>query len=325
VTRWLVGRALAALLLVLLVATATFVAMHALPGDPLRLLLDPRVPEAARVELRERWGLDEPLAVQYGHWLASVARGDWGTSFVHRRPAAAVVLGALPHTLALGLAALLVQLAVAVPLGVAAARRPGGALDRAVRLGSLLLYSVPTFWLALLALLLLAYGLGWFPAGHTRAPGGDGGPIEALRHLALPALVLGLSSAGALLRLVRAGLLEALDAEHLRAARARGLDEPRVVWLHGLRNAAGPLLQLLGLTLPMFLGGALVVEVVFSWPGLGRIAYQAVMSRDVALVLACTAWSAGLVVAGGLLADVLAAIVDPRQRTALVGGSVVAP
>jgi peptide/nickel transport system permease protein len=313
---WLLRRGVAALLLLLLVVSATFVVLHALPGDPVRLLLDSRVPESARAELRARWGLDQPLHVQYARWLGGVARGDWGTSFVHRRPAAAVVAGALPDTLLLGAAALLVQLLVAVPLGVLGARRPGGIVDQCVRVGSLLLYSVPTFWLGLLALLLFAYRLGWFPAGHARAAGSPGGLAETLRHLALPALVLGLSSAGPLLRLVRGGLLESLGAEHLRAARARGVSEPRVVWLHGLRTAAGPLLQLLGLTLPALLGGALVVEVVFSWPGLGRVTYQAMASRDLALVLACTAWSAGLVVAGGVLADVLAAAADPRRRAA---------
>jgi peptide/nickel transport system permease protein len=310
-------RALGALVLLFLVVSATFLVLHALPGDPVGLLLDRRVPEAARAELRARWGLDEPLPVQYGRWLGSVLRGDWGSSFVHRRPAAEVVLAALPHTLLLGCAALLVQLAVSVPLGVRAARRPGGAFDQTVRVLSLVLYSVPTFWLGLVALLLFAYRWGWFPAGHARAAGGAGGALETLRHLALPALVLGLSSSGPLLRLVRGGLLEALAAEHLRAARARGLAERRVVWLHGLRAAAGPLLQMLGLTLPALLGGALVVEVVFSWPGLGRVTWQAMASRDVALVLACTAWSAGLVVAGGLLADLLAAAADPRQREEL--------
>ena len=208
---WLLRRAVAALLLLFLVVSATFLVLHALPGDPVALLLDRRVPEAARAELRARWGLDEPLAVQYGRWLASALRGDWGTSFVHRRPAAEVVLAALPHTLLLGGAALLVQLAVSVPLGVRAARRPGGALDQGVRVLSLVLYSVPTFWLGLLALLLLAYRWGWFPAGHARAAGSEGGALETLRHLVLPALVLGLSSAGPLLRLVRGSLLEALD------------------------------------------------------------------------------------------------------------------
>jgi ABC-type dipeptide/oligopeptide/nickel transport system permease component len=224
------------------------------------------------------------------------------------------VLAALPATLALGAAALLVQLAVALPLGVLAARRPGGVFDHVLRIASLALYSLPTFWLALIALLLLAQRWQLFPAGHGGEPG-EAGSVPSPYHLALPALVLGLSAAGGLLRLVRGSLLEALAAEPLRAARARGVAERRVVWLHGARQAAGPVLQLLGLSLPALFAGALVVEVVFSLPGLGRVTYTALRHQDVALVLACTAWSGGLAVAGTLAADLLAAWIDPRQRT----------
>ena len=316
---WLLRRLLAAGLLLLLVASATFVLLHALPGDPTDLLLDPRVPESARADLRRLWGLDQPVATQYLRWLAAAARGDWGTSFVHRRPVAAVVAEALPYTLLLGGAALLVQLGLAVPLGVLAARRPGGALDQLLRGASLLLYSLPTFWLALMALLLLAYRWPLFPAGHARAPGAGGDALSLLWHLALPALVLGVAAAGGLLRLVRGSLLEALGAEPLRAARARGVPEARVVWLHGMRQAAGPVLQLLGLTLPALFAGALVVEVAFSWPGMGRVTWLALRQQDVALALACTAWTGALAVAGTLLADLLAAAADPRQRQRLWG------
>ena len=318
---WLARRLLASVALLFLVASATFVLLHALPGDPTDLLLDPRVPAATRAELRGLWGLDEPVATQYLRWLAAAARGDWGTSFVHRRPVVAVMAQALPYTLALGAAALLVQVLTAVPLGVLAARRPGGALDQALRAGSLLLYSLPTFWLALMALLLLAYRWPLFPAGHARGAGEAGDALSLLRHLALPALVLGLSAAGGLLRLVRGSLLEALGAEPLRAVRARGVGEARVIWLHGLRQAAGPVLQLLGLTLPALFAGALVVEVVFSWPGLGRVTYLALRQQDVALALACTAWSGALAVVGTLLADLLAAAADPRQRQRLWGAA----
>ena len=319
---WLLRRLGGALLLLLLVVTAVFVALHALPGDPTTLLLDPRVPPSARTALLHQWGFDQPLLEQYGRWLAHAARGDWGTSIVHHRPAGAVLLAALPYTLLLGGAALLVEIAVALPLGVLAARRRGGAADHLLRVGSLLLYALPTFWLGLMALLLFAYRWPLFPAGHTSAPGSEGSVGELLRHLALPALVLGLSGAGALLRLVRGSLLAALPDEPLRAARARGLGEARVVWVHGLRRAAAPLLQILGLSLPALLGGALVIEVVFSWPGLGRVAYLAVLTRDLPLVIACTAWSAALVVLGGLLADLATTAADPRQREAMVEGTV---
>jgi peptide/nickel transport system permease protein len=320
--RWLVRRTLGALVLLLLVLSATFVALHALPGDPLTLLLDPRVPPAARAELRHLWGLDAPLATQYTRWLLAAARGDWGTSIVHHRPASRVLLEALPATLLLGGTALLVQVALALPLGVWAARRRGRASDHLLRLLALLVYSVPTFWLGLMALLFLAYRWPLFPAGHAARAGEAGGALDTLRHLALPALVLGLSGAGALLRLVRGSLLVALPAEPQRAAEARGLSPRRVVWVHGLRRAAAPLLQLLGLSLPGLLGGALAVEVVFSWPGLGRLAYLAVLARDLPLVLACTAWSGALVVAGNLLADLATAAADPRLRDGVLEGTI---
>lgn len=321
--RWLAGRLGAAAALLLVVASLTFVLLHALPGEPTDLLLDPRVPERSRAELQRLWGFDEPLAVQYGRWLGAALRGDWGTSFVFRRPAVAVVAEALPYTLALGAAALLVQLAVALPLGVLAARRPGGALDHLLRGASLLVYSLPTFWLGLMALLLLGFRWGLFPAGHAGAAGetGGGSAFGFAAHLALPAMVLGVSAAGGLLRLVRGSLLEALGSEALRAARARGVPERRVVWLHGLRQAAGPVLQLLGLSLPALLGGALVVEVVFSWPGLGRVAWVALRGQDVSLALACTAWSGVLAVVGSLLADLAAAAADPRLRQRLWEGA----
>lgn len=319
---WLVRRLAAALLLLFLVLSATFVVVHVLPGDPTALLLDPRVPPAARQQLQHLWGLDRPLIVQYGTWLLRAVRGDWGTSIVHHRPAAAVLASALPYTLLLGLAALLVEVAVALPLGVLAARRRGGAADHLLRVGSLLLFAMPTFWVALMALLLFAYRWPLFPAGHAAEADSPGGAAELLTHLALPALVLGLSGAGAFLRLVRGSLLAALPEEPLRAARARGLSETRVVWVHALRRSAAPMLQLLGLSLPGLLGGALVIEVVFSWPGLGQLAYVAVLTRDLPLVLACTAWSGSLVVLGNLLADLLTTAADPRLRDAMAEGAV---
>ncbi|HVS03384.1 MAG TPA: ABC transporter permease [Thermoanaerobaculia bacterium] len=320
-TGFLLRRVAASALLLLLVLTATFLLLHLAPGDPLGLLAHPRVPPEQREALRQLWGLDQPLAARYLRWLGGVVRGDWGTSFLFRRPAGAVLLAALPNTLLLGGAALLVQLVVAVPLGVAAGRRPGSPLDHGIRVGSLLLYSLPTFWVGLMALLLFAYGLGLFPPSHLHGVGAESlSPglrvLDLLHHLALPALVLGLTSAGGLLRFVRSSVLEAMGQPHVLAARARGLSERRVVWVHGLGSALGPLLQLLGLSLPALLGGALVTEVVFSWPGLGRLAWSAMLARDYPLILAVTAWSAALVLVGNLLADLLQAAADPRVREA---------
>jgi peptide/nickel transport system permease protein len=321
-TALLLRRLGAALVLVFLVVTATFFLLHLPPGSPVALLDDPRVPRSQRQELIALWGLDEPLPVQYGRWLRGVVlAADWGTSFTYQRPAAAVVMEAIPNTLLLGGAALAIQLMVALPLGLWSARRPGTRRDHLVRAGSLALYAMPTFWFGLMALLLFSYRWPLFPPSHLQRVGAQElGTAERwldlAHHLALPALVLGLPAAGGLVRFLRSGLLEVFPREHLLAARARGLGERRVLWLHAMRSALGPLVQILGLSLPALLSGALVTEVLFAWPGLGRLAYAALLDRDYPLILACTSWSALLVVLGTLLADLLLAAVDPRVRDA---------
>jgi peptide/nickel transport system permease protein len=312
----------ASLLLVFLVVSLTFFLLHAAPGSPADYLLlgTSRDAERARARMERTLGLDRPVVEQYLDWLADVARGDLGTSFAHGRPVSAVVAAALPTTLTLGLAGLLVEYAVALPMGIWAARRRGRAADHLLRVGSLALYSLPAFWLALMAILLFAYRWPVLPASHLASAGADLLPpaeqlLDRLRHLVLPATALGLASAGGTLRYIRGSLLEVLEQDFIRTARAKGLGEGRVM-LHALRNALGPILQILGVSLPALLNGALVIEIVFSWPGLGQVAFQALSTRDYPVILATTAVSAVLVVAGNLLADVLHAAADPRLRRA---------
>ena len=316
---FLLRRLAAALLVLLLVLTATFFLLHLAPGDPTRLLADPRVPRAQREHLLHLYGLDRPPHLQYLGWLRGVVlAGDWGVSFAHQRPVAVVLAEALPPTLLLAGASLVLTYVLALALGVVAARRRGLA-DGVIRVVSLVLYSLPVFWVGLMAILLFSVRWPLLPASHMRSVGAEAWPAVARlldlgRHLALPTLVLALVSAGGVARFVRGALLEAFGQEHLRAARARGLAERRIVWRHALRNAAPALVQLVGLHLPFLLGGALVVEVVFAWPGVGRLTYDAILARDVPLVLAATALSGALVVAGSLFADLLHAAIDPRLR-----------
>ena len=318
----LVARRLgAAVLLLLLVLTLLFSLLQLAPGDPADVLLDPRIGAQQRQALRAAYGLDRPPHEQFLRWLAAMARGDLGVSFRQSRPVAEVLAAHIGPTLLLATAALLVQNASGLLLGVAAARRAGRRADHLIRAASVLLYSLPTFWLALLALALLSYRLGLFPPGHMLSVDAAelspaGWLLDLLRHLALPALVLGLAAGGATARFVRNGLLDTLGEEFVRTARAKGLTGRRIVWLHALRNAATPLVQILGLSLPFLLSGALVVEVVFSWPGIGRLAYNSVMARDYPVVLATTALSGFLVIAGSLLADLLQMALDPRLRHA---------
>lgn len=318
--RFVLRRLAASLLLLYLVLTATFFLLHVAPGSPAALLVeDKRLPVEQRENLRRIYGLDRPLPVQYARWLAATARGDWGTSFTYQRPVSAVVLDAVPATLLLAFAALLVEQAVGLAIGIAAARRPGSAADHLIRVVSLLLFSQPIFWLGLMAILLFSLVWPVLPAGHMRSIGAedlDRGArlLDLLRHLVLPAVVLGLSEAGSVIRYVRGSLLEVLGQEYIRTARAKGISERRVVWVHALRNALPPLIQVLALSLAALLSGVLIAEVVFSWPGLGRLTFEAILSRDYPLVLATTAFAAVMVLLANLMADVLHALADPRVR-----------
>lgn len=302
-------RLLSGLILVWVILSLTFVLLEVAPGDPTRRTLDPTVPRAQRDLLRHAWGLDVPAPERYLRWLAAFARGDWGVSLRLHIPVREVIARALPHTATLTGAALIVQFTLGVGGGLLAARRRGS-VDRLVRTLSQGLYSLPLFWLGLMAILIFSLHLRWFPPG-----GGGDGPAR-LRHLLLPALVLGIGSLGPILRLTRNVVLDALNRDFVRAARARGAGPARVLWIHALPHAAPSLCQSLGVALPALLSGSLVTEVVFAWPGLGRVTWEAVLARDVPVVLATTALGAIAVVVGLLLADLLQAALDPRLRHA---------
>ncbi len=321
-----VGRRLvAALVLAFLVASIVFFVTRLAPGSPVANLSDPRVSPSHRDDLERLYGLDRPLLVQYGRWLAATASGDLGTSWSHRAPVTSVLARHLPTTLGLGTLALAIQFAIGIALGVFAARRPGGALDRAALGSALTLYALPSFVAALLAIEIFAVRLNWLPAGQLHAPGWrEFSPpaqfADAFVHLLLPAAVLGLGACGAVLRFTRDGLVRELAAEYVRTARASGLAESRIHRFHALRNAAGPLIQLLGASLPLVISGSVVIEVIFSLPGLGRVAYDAVRSLDYPLTVGAALLAAFAVVLGNLIADVLHAWADPRVRDEIAEG-----
>ena len=309
------------LALLFLVLTVTFFLIHLTPGDPTDLLLSPESSAETREQLKRLWGLDRPLGEQYFRWLTASLRGDWGISFRYQEPVSDTILRALPNTLLLAFAAAFVAFGLGIPLGIVAARRHNRTGDHLVRIGALLFYSLPTFWLGLMGILLFSYAVPILPAGHMSSVGAQelsriGRVLDLLHHLALPACILGGTISASVTRFVRNNLLDLADRDFLRTARAKGLSERRVVWVHGLRNALVPVVQLLGLQLPAFLNGSLVVEVVFSWPGLGRVTLNAILARDYPLVLATTAFGGAMVVLGTLLADVLHAWIDPRVRDA---------
>lgn len=320
-TAFLLRRAAVAAVLVLLVLTLLFFVLRLAPGEPAVFYDSEGFSTDQRQELTAVLGLDRPLAEQYVRWLGSALIGRWGISFSQSRPVSRILAEALPATLLLTVSALVLQYLLGLLLGVASAWRAGSWSDHLIRVVSLVAYGVPQFWLGLMALLVLAYRLPLFPAGQMHGLDAERMALlpylaDLLHHLALPALVLGAGSCGSVARYVRNSLLDVLDEDHIRAARARGLPEWRVLWVHALRNALTPLTQTLGLSLPFLLSGALVVEVVFSWPGMGRLTYLAIDARDYPLILGASAMTGILVVLGSFLADLLQAAVDPRVRDA---------
>jgi len=320
---WFVVRRLGiAVVLLVGLLTLVFAVLHALPGDPAERFLDPDAdPEVVR-HARRAYGLDAPLPVQYGRWLqAFLLRRDLGHSFATRQPVSAMLREAVPHTVLLAGTALVVRLALGIALGTWAAVRRGRGVDRAVLGAALVLHSIPAFWLGAMAILVFALGLGWLPVSgmesldHARLTP-LGRAADTLQHLMLPMLVLAAGGIASTARYVRAGVLAALAHESVRTARAHGIPERRIVLRHALRNAMVPVVQLIGLSLPALVGGALVIETLFAWPGMGRLAYMAIGTRDYPVLLATTWLSGVLVVIGSLLADVAAAMLDPRQQLA---------
>ncbi len=308
-----------ACLLVLGLLTAVFFVVHAMPGDPASLVFESDLSAGQRTLMRERLGLDAPLLVQYGRWLGGAVHGDLGMSLRQQRPVAAVVGEAIGPTLLLTFSAFLVELGGAILAGVAMARWRGQRREWALNTGGLVLYSLPSFWLGLMAIMVFARGLGWFPAGGMRAP--DAAyfsvahrALDMLRHLVLPVAVLGLGNFAVTARFVRNALGEVLEQDYILAARARGLPERTIIWRHGLRAALLPVVTLVGLGLPQLLAGAVVVEEVFAWPGMGRVTIAALFARDYPVIMATTAIAAVLVVLGNLVADLLYQWADPRVR-----------
>lgn len=306
---------------VLLVATLTFVLVHLAPGDPFSAeSARSGVTEAQRAQRRAHYGLDRPLHEQYARWLWNVARGDFGFSHSLNVPVRDALAEALPNTLVLLGVALAGMFGVGILLGALQAARRGTWWDRGAGAVSLFFYSVPDFWLALMAMLVFAQWLRVLPVGGIVSAdiypylGVWARLADRARHLVLPAGTLVLLGAGGVARFQRAALLDVAHEDWLRTARAKGLGERAVLLRHALRNALLPVITVFGLSLPALVGGATFVEYVFSWPGMGRLAVEAVALRDYDLVSACATLGGVLVVAGSLVADLLHAAADPRLR-----------
>lgn len=318
--RYLAGRLLQSLVVVLLVTTASFFLAHLAPGEPFSVD-DPRMPGHVREHWRAQFGLDRPLPEQFVRYLVALARGDMGYSFSRRMPVGDALAAALPRTLLLAGIAIGLSIGLGVALGVYQATRRGRPIERVLSGVSLFFYSLPEFWLALMALLLLAHWVPVFPAGGIIDVavydylGFWGRLWDRLRHLALPAITLTLLTTAGVARHQRAAMLEVIELDFVRTARAKGLSERAVVARHALRNALLPVITLLGLALPALVGGAVFVEFVFSWPGMGYLSAAAIAARDYPLITATVAVGGVMVALGSLVADLLYAAADPRVRT----------
>ncbi|MEW6487564.1 MAG: nickel ABC transporter permease [Thermodesulfobacteriota bacterium] len=289
---------------VLGVVTLVFAFLHLVPGDPVDVMLGETAQAADKELLRAELGLDRPLAEQYGTYLAGLARGDLGRSFTYRKPVREVIASRLPATAQLAGCALAVALAVALPLGVLAAVRKDTLFDRGSLVASLLGVSMPNFWLGPLLILLFSVHLRWLPVSGR----------EGWASVVLPAITLGTGLAAILSRMLRSSLVEVLRADYLAAARARGVSEAKVIWVHALRNACLPVITLLGLQLGSLLSGAVITEAVFAWPGIGTLLLQALQGRDYPLAQGCVLVISLAYVGANLLADLLYRVADPRVR-----------
>jgi peptide/nickel transport system permease protein len=320
--RLLTGRLLQGLAVIWVVSTLIFTLLHLAPGDPFSYQNERRIAPEVIAHWRHVYCLDRPLAAQYVCYLRSVASGDLGYSISQARPVRDILIDYVPRTLELMILGLLASFLAGIGLGVLEARRRGRFADWGSRVISLFFYSMPDFWLALMLALIFAYWLPILPISGIEdvinAPTNSWWQhvIDHLRHLVLPVTTLMLMMCAGIARFQRAAMLDAMGLEFVVTARAKGVSESGIARHHVLRNALLPIITLAGLTLPMLLGGAVLVELVFSWPGMGFVTAMAVGSRDYALVTSSVLVTSALVVAGTIVADLLYALADPRVRAA---------
>ncbi|MET0428612.1 MAG: ABC transporter permease [Microvirga sp.] len=310
--RSIAARLLSLAVTLLAVSLAIFVILEVLPGDPASIMLGTSAQPDTLAALRLELGLDRPAILRYAEWILGILVGDLGTSFTYKMPVSTLVGERLAVTLPLSLLAIVISTALALPLGVLAAARRDGPVDRAVLVFSQLGVAVPNFWIGLLFILFFSTSLGWFPAGGF--PGWDAGPGAALKSLLLPAVALALPQAAVLTRVTRSATLEVIGADFVRTARAKGVNRAATLRRHVVPNALIPVTTILGLQLSFFFGGAILVENVFNLPGLGRLAYQALAQRDLVVIKDIVMIFAGIVIVVNVAVDIGYAFLDPRLR-----------
>jgi peptide/nickel transport system permease protein len=311
VTGYIVRRLLQLLPVLLIASLGIWGMIYAVPGNPVASIVGENATAEQIRDVTERLGLDRPILVQYWSWLVSVLHGDLGASLHSRDPVLHLIMQRVPATIQLAVAATIVGLVLGIPVAIASAIAPNSWLDRALSGWSALALGVPTFWLGILLILLFAVELRWLPSASAYVPFFQS-PLEALKNIAMPALTLGVYVSGIFARFLRASLLSELKADYVRTARSKGLTERDVVAKHVMRNALLPFVTIVGLMMANFIGGTVVTEAVFTYPGLGRLLIQAISTRDYPLIQGCILFILCVYVLMNVLVDVLYAYIDPR-------------
>jgi len=318
-TLWLIKRVLQALFIILLMTVIVFIGLHAV-GNPIDILIGPDADQRDRARIIAQMGLDKPLWLQYFHFLGSAVQGDLGNSFVYNQPALQLVLHRLPATMELAMAALIIAIVVGVPLGLVAGLYSESIASRTIMTGSILGFSLPTFWVGLVLIMAFSVSLGWLPSsgrGQTVTLFGYQWSfltLDGLRHMLLPAINLALFKVSLVIRLTYAGVQEVLPLDYIRFARAKGLSNLRVIGVHVLRNIMIPLVTVLGLEFGATIAGAVVTESIFSWPGAGKLILDSINGLDRPVILAYLVIIVCVFVTINLLVDIAYRLLDPRVR-----------
>ncbi len=310
---YIIRRIIMAIPLLIGITILSFAIVKMAPGGATTLLMDPNIKPADLEKFYEKYGLNDPIHVQYGKWLGNMVQGDFGTSLVRKgTPVSEMIMNRLPATLLLMGVSTILAIIISIPFGVLSATKPYSKTDYTVTVTSFLGLATPNFWLGLVLIMFFSVKLGWFPTGGTQTLNAPFSIWDRLHHLVLPAFVLATADMAGLTRFTRTSMLEVVKQDYMRTARAKGFKATKVIYKHGLRNGLIPVITIFGLMLPGFIGGSVIVESVFGWPGIGKLFIDSAFQRDYPVIMALTVISAVFVVIGNLMADILYAIFDPR-------------
>jgi peptide/nickel transport system permease protein len=309
---YVLQRLIQSAIVLLIISVVTFALVKAAPGGP-GILMDPNLTAQDREQMARGLGLDDPVPVQYLKWISNAVRGDFGTSLNQKRPVSEMIIERLPATFELAAAGMILSVVIGIPLGLIAAQRANSIWDRMIVLFGTLGIAIPGFWFAILLIIVFSVNLGWLPSSG-RMTIGDGSFTDRLSHLVLPAIVIALYSLAQLTYFTRSSMLEVLRADYIRTARTKGLTERVIMTRHALRNSLIPVVTMLGLMIPRLVGGAVITETVFGWPGMGRLAADAAFQRDYPMIMGITIVVSVMVILSNLLTDLAYSFIDPRIK-----------